>query len=633
MVALKNFFKADKDAFAAPGDGPGDGIKDGEPWQTDLPHERTLDVEQHFENIERQFQELHDHFRSRPVSTYSQTTILTPTSFSPPPSRHVDLLDALFSSHRYRIRNKTISPTTPFNEDIAERNMVRFLRGQQYKSKAYSRLLSSLYQEDVADRNIARNSANSVGPASWSPASSRPSSTATGVTSLSPSGGDDQSSQRRVSRRRTARLAKSLNVSKENLRARSQSPRGGSDSGGESASPKGSLQVGSRPPLRQQRSAPSLLVDDSSMRDQPTPSPSASSNHLGVPPAYKQGDMLSNVPLPDSPTLPILMSRQPVPTSRRKHLSDDDKLLYRNSSSSDSRKAAVKKNPRDLSINTELAAFPKPGHSISHRASTLLPKPKRNPSIAEVVNSPLPLAASPTATTLPQPPLSPTNYNAAEIMDMFKQAYLSIQATTPNPSFETLQDAIIREINSHEAFRQVPIPAPGPLFTPSLAQRPSSSSATGTGLGRSVSAREGQFSRLLRRTRNPDSVFRRSLSGAVPEWTGHRRRRHSEALPPSPGFLESMTQGPTGDGVTYMDLIGRSSNKTTTSLPPKPGTSHSARRADTTTTTTTTTTKPRSVYRMRAHTSSSIVAPFKLKQTPAGPMIAPPIVQVESVDV
>lgn len=151
------------------------------------------------------------------------------------------------------------------------------------------------------------------------------------------------------------------------------------------------------------------------------------------------------------------------------------------------------------------------------------------------------------------------------MMDLFNKAYMSTQAVSPHPTYETLQDAIVREINSHEAFRRVPVRDAGPPFTPSPTQN-----AFEHRLNRSASA--GHISKMIRKgslkrhKRNSES--QRSISTSVPSKGILRRvspsparRRHTDAPAPSPGLLADIQQAQetmpraTGDQMTYMDVL------------------------------------------------------------------------------
>jgi hypothetical protein len=171
-------------------------------------------------------------------------------------------------------------------------------------------------------------------------------------------------------------------------------------------------------------------------------------------------------------------------------------------------------------------------------------------------------------------PMPPTNQKVSEIMDMFKQAFSpSAGANSPHPTFETLQDAIVREINSHEAFRRVPVPEPGPLFTPSPSQDSFDRDEISVprGVTRSFSAKESQISKLIRRSsfkKHKRGSEHKSISTSVPMVFSRgsessRRRRHTDAPPPTPGFLDVKQDGKPADNgqpeqpVTYMDILLR----------------------------------------------------------------------------
>lgn len=523
------------------------------------------DVAHHFDQIEKQFEDLHQHLGERPVSSQSQYLPHIPNRFvrKDPNARHIDLLEAIAASEQPVDSNFPVAspPTSPYNEDVAERNMTRFLRIQHRSGFASSRILSALYQEDVADRNIAKYSGASR---SLSSLSCRSSPLAPGrVRNFSPDG----------QRKRHPR--KPSWISDGDLRARSTSP--------DTSSGTSSRDSQASSLLRQQRSAPSLSAEEDA---EAAPPPVI--QRLGVPPAHKQGRRWSNTPLPDSPTLPIPMSdggsgngntpgnsglpRAPVTTAR------SSSLTPRSLSPPPSSGSASRRNVRDLSINTELAAQGR--LKIAHRAIQP-PTPstcdmKRAPSIAEVIHSPLPE---------PSPPQPSPRFKVSEMMDLFNEAYMSTQAISPHPTYESLQDAIVREINSHEAFKKVPVPVAGPPFTPSPTQetfdhRPRSAHP---GLSRSASA--GSISKIMRKSsfrkhkRNADS--RQSISTSVPSKGYDRifrkaspspsRRRHTDAPIPSPGLLADIKQSQETappEQLTYMDVLYRASND-------KPGTSSS----------------------------------------------------------
>ncbi|GFF92608.1 hypothetical protein IFM61392_10004 [Aspergillus lentulus] len=564
MAILKRLFQAEKSSLANTADSDetrGPPTQAVNPLQRSLSlnSSRQLDADEHFQSIEKQFEELHAQMQTRPLSSRSHApTSRASSRFTQRNPRHVDLLEALFSSHRYQVQiANALSPTTPFNEDIAERNMVRFLQGQPRTTKVYSRIISTLYQEDVADRNIAKNRMNKRTIPRSASSRSQPASASTG-----------EVTQREIGTQSFTRA--------NGGKITPASSRPGSSSSSQPRS------------LRAPKSTPNIMAECTNASGEQS-APNAG-GYLKVPPAHKQGDQWSNTPLPDSPTLPV-----PMTQGRMMGLSGGrgtpgltrSSPSVRSNGSSTSPRLNSKKNVRDLSINTELAARGKPKSRISHCAIQP-PTPsnhdiKQNPSIAEVMNSPLPLR-TPTLMF----PLPPSNQKA-EVVGMFKQAFSSSAVTiSPHPTFETLQDAIVREINSHEAFRRVPVPVPvleaGPLFTPSPSQDSfdrDEISAT-RGPARSFSTKEIQFSKLIRRssfkkhkrgserksisTTTPAMVFRRASAST-------RRRRHTDAPPPSPGFLNVPQDRTLADNekpeeqeqVTYMDILLRSQKS-----PPNP---------------------------------------------------------------
>lgn len=575
----------------------------------------SLDVSHHFDQIDKQFEDLHQHMGGvRPASSQSQLPPSVPTSFGIPRysnSRHIDLMDALYTSERHQAATPTPGspPTSPYNEDVAERNMTRFLRIQYRKGFASSRILSALYQEDVADRNIAKYGGQSRSSSSLSSRSSPP---APGRRrGLSPMGSDGK---RRDSR--TMTLKKGSWMSDGDLRNRSTPDR---SSGASSRASNASTLI------RLQRSAPTLSPEETDAAADEAP---AALQRLGVPPAYKQGKRWSNTPLPDSPTLPFPTGgvsksnsgvdfppelQPPITTTRT------SSLTPRSLSPPPSAGSTSKKNVRDLSINTQLAAQGRP--KISHRAIQP-PTPsnfemKRAPSIAEVMNSPLP---APTPTPSPGQP-SP-RFKFSEMMDLFKQAYMSTQNMSSHPTYETLQDAIVREINSHDAFKSVPVPDAGPPFTPSDPEK----FARSAGLNRSASA--GQLSKIMRKSsfnkhkRNSES--RQSISSSVPSKgflrivsSAPARRRHTDAPLPSPELLADLQQpqeaATQGEQLTYMDILRASNDKpsglrsmnssiswqrmrseSTTNLPPAPRSTPDSRPIT-----------PGTIYCMQAHSDPS----------------------------
>ncbi|KAE8352848.1 hypothetical protein BDV28DRAFT_134376 [Aspergillus coremiiformis] len=569
MVTLKRFFHAEKSTSASPRNGA---TRASNTPESNLSSNgraaQFLGAGQPFQRIEKQFEVLHDQLPARPLSppskappsrASSRTTARNP--------RHVDLLEALFSSHRYHMQSaQVLSPISPYNEDVAERNMTRFLQGQSGKPEVYSRIMSALYEEDVADTTMARNrnggrpySCNSIGR-------SRGNSF-----QRSNQGRQDETCCRPRSKA-GCRLTRSMSQEAP----RSMSP---SHAGRLTFSPQ-DLSSASESSLRQQKSVPNFQAEptDSSHRE----SELRSSGYLGIPPAYKQGDTWSSTPLPDSPTLPIIVTgvteHESQPT---KNPPSRSSLASRSHSSLNPTKS--KKNVRDLSIDTELASRSKSTSKISHRViqpPTTSSFGIQQNTIAEVMNSPLPKIPS----TSPSPSLQ-SDQKIAEMMDMFKQACTSSPAISPHPTYEALQDAIIREINSHEAFRRVPLPEPGPPFTPSSSQAAfypefGPPKSEGTGTNRTMSLKEGQISKLLRRgsskKQRQGSDTHQSVSTSVPPkvfWKSSEtsgRRRHTDAPLPPPGFLNTLepSHPVPKEQVTYMDLLFKS-KKFTTNISPK----------------------------------------------------------------
>ncbi|KAJ5938916.1 hypothetical protein N7466_002050 [Penicillium verhagenii] len=524
---------------------------------------QSLDVSHHFEQIEKQFEDLHQHLGQRPLS--SQCSLAPNVPGHRPVQRasncrHIDLMAAVATRERYQQEPTTPSPisppASPYNEDVAERNMTRFLRIQHRNGFANSRILSALYQEDVADRNIAKYAAPTR---SLSALSSRSSPPAPGrVRKLSPD------AQKRNPRKPNW-------TSDGDLRNRS-SPDDAASRASDSSNH-----------LRLQKSAPSLHAEADDAADEEAPSPVI--QRLGVPPAYKQGRRWSNTPLPDSPTLPPPLSggnevesdngskpetpppvlQPPSPTAR------SSSLGLRSISPPPSSGSSSKRNVRDLSINTRLASKgrSKIGHCAIQPPTPSSSDKKRAPSIAEVMNSPLPVQTPTSAAPSPR-------FKVSEMMDLFNKAYMSTHALSPHPTYESLQDAIVREINSHDAFKRVPVPAAaGPLFTPSDVD--SSAKSARPALNRSASA--GQFSKIMRKgsfkKHKRDSESSRSISTSVSSKGYDRlfrkvsgsptRRRHTDAPAPSPNLLadlqrskeSTVPQTASEDQLTYMDVLMR----------------------------------------------------------------------------
>ncbi|KAL2838299.1 hypothetical protein BJY01DRAFT_35270 [Aspergillus pseudoustus] len=564
MVALRRLFHAEK-APSTPVAGDRElSTQSPLPRTANSRNSRALSENEHFQNIERQFEVMHDQLKTRPMSPASHIPPSRASSRRTTKNpRHVDLLDALFSSHRYQMQSAgALSPITPYNEDVAERNMAPFLRARGGQSRnTYTRMISALYQEDVADRNIAQNRQRSRS-LSRSPSRSRLATSHSYQLDSQRHGSDAKARPR--ARTRDSQLVNS--ISQEALYSVPKSFRDQVVADATESTPSTSGL------LRTQRSAPTVLSERTLIS---RGGASRNDMHLGVPPAHKHGETWSNTPLPDSPTLPTITSVQRRPNdSRRPQDSPEARSpspRLPNTTGEPKRpkyerKGSSKKNVLDLSINTELAARGRP-KKIVHRAIQP-PTPsshetKQNPSIAEVMNSPLPVA---TPTPIPSP-LPSSNQKVAEIMDMFRKAYASSQAISPHPTFETLQDAIIREINSHEAFQRVPVPEQGPPFTPSPFQNSFEKPSNPRRPSGSISLKDGQLSKLIRKgsfkKHRRGSEARKSISTTIPATVSQdipHRRRHTDAPLPSPGFFENMEQAPnpSGEQLTYMDLILRS---------------------------------------------------------------------------
>lgn len=502
--------------------------------KTVKPSESQVEVDRHFERIEKQLQELQGNLQKRPMSPKrptspkSQVPSRAPSQRTIQSARHVDLLEAVFaSSQRQQAQtpNQT-SPLSPYNEDVAERNMTRFLQQQKPRKRSiYSRFISVLSQDDVTDKNTGKNKDEF-----------RPRSRATSIRFRNVSGGSAKTTKghKRASSGRS-------DIGPKDNKTASPAAQGAS----QPVTSARETRAHDRPRLRTQRSAPNLSTEQPrSPPNGPVPSPAG---HLSVPPAYKQGNSWSNTPIPDSPTLPtpVKSVKKSNPDRGTPSTADRRPSTTSRNYSLPARPTPSRKNTLNLSIDTELATRGRQG-KVSHRAIQP-PTPssndiKCNPSIAEIMNSPLP-SATPTSMS----PLPSANPKVAEIMDMFRQAYTSTKAISPHPTFETLQDAIVREINSHEAFQRVPIPEQGPAFTPSPNQesfdrvpKPPKTSAPG---------KDGQFSKLIKPTsfmkHRRTSDARRSISTSVPSKvlgrvpTSGSRRRHTDAPPPSPSLLDT----------------------------------------------------------------------------------------------
>ncbi|RMJ27537.1 hypothetical protein PHISP_01594 [Aspergillus sp. HF37] len=551
------------------------------------------------EDLEKRLGEPSDVPQSRPMTSWTQAPSRSSSRLAGHGTRHIDLVEALFTSHRYRIESaRTMSPTSPYNEDIAERNMTRFLRTQP-KASLYSRFVSALYQEDVANKNIAESRKSSH---SLSRPSSRSRPNMHGTPQSTPRSRKRNSGGHRDAQKRNSQLSRP--VSQDGLHRPPVD---------ESAAAAREQWRRRSHILRAQISEPNLSTENDASQVQAL---SHSVGQLPALPAYngkRLSDSLDNTAVP-------------IPPRGVKNIYEHRALSKATPSRSSSpapstpSSSTPKRNARDLSINTDLATRGKATLRVSHRAIQP-PTPgnqdmRQNPSIAEVMNSPVPEeTAAPISTA-----------KVDEIMDMFRQAYVPTQAETPNTNtqatFETLQDAIIREVNSHEAFQRVPIPAPGPPFTPSSTRdafdRHSTLKPPHPGLRRSISAKEGQFTKLIRagssKRHRRGSESRRSISGILPKSSDKllrfapgsaRRRRHTDAPLPSAGFFDSdgSKQGNPHDQVTYMDLLMRSASQP--AFPPHDPARNLSGSQSTASLSQKSPERMPSVYYMRAQTSAS----------------------------
>ncbi|GAD91724.1 predicted protein [Paecilomyces variotii No. 5] len=493
-----------------------------------------LDMSHHFAGIERQFEELHEQFQSRPMSAVSHCPSDTRSAFTTRTTRHIDLVEAV-SSNRYQMNGKSL--TDPYNENIADRNILHTGKKKQKRSR-YARIISALYQEDVADRNTASRGS------SVSNSGSRKSGNSSEAEQTTRSGflgrGRVSHIPTILRRQNSGTLVTSSQV---------ELPQVPSSVNENPVSYEKGARQSPAENLRSQKSAPNLLSNtQNTSRNVSRP---GESNLLEVPGAFKYGRKMSSVPLPDSPTLPDLQCQRPATSwVSTDPVVSNEKCDPERMGLADASRAASKKNVRDLRINTQLASTRGPV-KIEHRAIQP-PTPHQDlgapsPSIAQIVNSPLPAA---TPSSISSPP--PSTYNAEEIMNMFKHAYVSTHAESTVPTFETLQDAIVREINSHEAFRRVPVPdIMAPPFTPPLTEDEfltDSELQTPVAPQRQHLEKESQFTKLIRKTSQGRKRRSKSISSLIqsydklvkrPETSG-RGRRHTFAERPSAGLAATM---------------------------------------------------------------------------------------------
>ncbi|EED18164.1 conserved hypothetical protein [Talaromyces stipitatus ATCC 10500] len=442
---------------------------------------------------ERQFEQLHETFYSRTLASLRQFRYNGSNESSNQKNRYIDVVEALFSNHRYQISSiRSLSPITPYNEDIADRNIIA--QHFPHMNPQYSRLMSTLYQEDVADRNISRSKSN---PIYRGPRSSR----------LSVRSDDHE-------QRESSSRSKSQGRSREPRT--SYPPANLIKARGRDKPEKVSLPYRDRLLLRTQASAPNLSMTEIKTPDLasfPRP-PTLGADTPGEMPAEEP----EKIPEKVSQIVPVKVEKVPEKTTTEEETVAEDspvssqRLSPDSSRPSDAKSSAScrtsKKNVRDLSINTNITAMKKPSIRIEHCA--IQPPTPLNPasiaqnaSIDEIVHTPL-LTVNPN-NIAPQP--SPAALDIDEILKILKQAYdhPSQKASPLYPTFETLQEIIIREINSHDAFRKVPVPN-DVFFTP-----PSSDDSAdddillpppGPSRVKPLPERESPLSRLIRRRSN-----------------------------------------------------------------------------------------------------------------------------------
>lgn len=556
------------------------------PYAYPLQSQSKQDVNRHYEGIERQFEQLHETFYSRTLASLRQLRYTGSSESSDQKNRYIDVVEALFSNHRYQMSStRSMSPITPYNEDVADRNIIAQHLPQL--NPQYSRLLSGLYQEDVADRNISRSKSN---PIYKGPRSSRLS-----VRS------DDHEERASSSRSKS--------------QGRSREPRTSYPPAIPTKSPNRDRPMKLPVPekerkdqtlLRPQASAPDLSMAEIKTPDLasfPRP-PTSGADTVVEEPAKEPEKVPEKVPPKASKKAPskalekaierALAEEEAVTdnsTISSERLSPDiDRSDSRTSDAKSSTSSRTsKKNVRDLIINTDIAAMKKPSIRIEHCAIQP-PTPQnaaqilQNASIDEIVHTPLPTVGPNNFT----PQLSPA-LDVDEIMRILKQAYNNTKhkSSPLYPTFETLQEIIIREINSHDAFRKVPIPS-DLLVTP-----PSSENSLdddillpppGPSRVKPLPEKESPLSRLIRRRSNNGLQGRSSPppntspvkssppQNAPPTYANHtnqgtetdryfsptkktasrdappfipRRRRHTYGQPPTPSSTSApMSQQP-----------------------------------------------------------------------------------------
>lgn len=461
------------------------------------------DINRHYEGIERQFEQLHETFYSRTLASLRQFRY-NGSNGSDQKNKYIDVVEALFSNHRYQMSStRSMSPITPYNEDVADRNIIAQQLPQL--NPQYSRLVSSLYQEDVRDRNMSRSKSNPIykGP---------------------------RSSSSRLSVRSDDHEQKASS-SKSKSQGRSHEPRTSYPSAIPTKSQSSDKAVKPPIPEKDQRKDQSLLrpqvsAPDLSMPEIKTPDlasfprpPTSGADTVVEEPAKEPEKVSPKLPI----KVPCKATEQPTERALAEEVTVIDKSPVVNETpkpdiaKSESRRPsdakssmssrANKKNVRDLIINTDIAAMQKPSIRIEHCAIQP-PTPQnaapisKNASIDEIVHSPLPAVNSNQFT-----PGSTPAFDLDEIMKLLKKAYNNTKhkPTPLYPTFETLQEIIIREINSHDAFRQVPIPS-DVLVTPAYSENSVDDDILlpppGPSRVKPLPEKESPLSRLIRRRSN-----------------------------------------------------------------------------------------------------------------------------------
>ncbi|EEH47341.1 uncharacterized protein PADG_03439 [Paracoccidioides brasiliensis Pb18] len=515
-----------------------------------LPHMQN----QTFYGIEKQFEDLHDQFRRRPSRALQNKRFrnLESKLFPYGNRRHVDVVEASFPVQHARVPTP-ISPASMYNEEIADRNIQS--QGIDKAVTKYANVISAVYQEDIADRNILLSGGNArarwtrkVGVRSQFTLNNGRSSSSlsyywdgrprlwsrTNATGYETSPAEGNRELRVISSDQDLRTHP-LSYTPENI----------------GSSPTCRMGVRQYIALRLRTSSPAFSAKWQESNNSPEPVKASNISPDLLPSArdaWKSPRTVENSsnPLKLEVKKPRTISadRPPLKLCATKHASS--RLL-----SPTAARLSGRKNVRDLSINTKLAAPVKTFVKVSGQPPDMtVPTPRREPSasLAEIVNSPLQVA-TPSAIS----PKAPS-YNVEEIMSMFKQAYMSSsQETRSRPTFETLHDAIVREINSHEAFRQVaseietmPFPECSPSPIPNTHVEENHSHMRKKPSSKSLSGKEKQAVKFVRRnsvaqTRRNSYAPVKELSfpaikclegGTEEDHSSHeRRRRHTYCQP------------------------------------------------------------------------------------------------------